>query len=125
MITYQVNPPNVHRDNEDEISIRTWKDHFISGLSRTHPNFSLYLLDILIHQDNFSLNLLRKSRIHTKLSSYQELEGILDYNKTPLFPPGIQVLIHKKSEKRHMWEPRILLGWYIGPLLDHYRCVKV
>ena len=125
MITYQLTPPNVHRSNADEWSIRTWKDHFISGLSNTHPNFPLYLWDRLINQANISLNLLRKSRIHPKLLSYQELEGVLDYNKTPLFPPGSQVMIHEKDEKRHTWGPRILHGWYIGPSLYKYRCVKV
>ena len=125
MITWQLTPLNIHRDNADERFIRTWKNHFISFLSRTNPNLPLYLWDRLIDQSNISLNLLRKSRINQNLSAYQELEGILDYNKTPLFPPGSQVLIYEKVEKRHTWGPRRLLGCYIGTELNQYRFLKL
>ena len=124
-IEFQFTPPIVHRCNAAEREIRTWKDHFISGLSSTHKDFPLYLWDILVPQDNITLNLLRKYRVHLTLSAHEELEGRFVYNKTPLFPPGSKVLIHEKPRTRHSWGLRSNMGWYVGPSLNHYRCVRV
>ena len=66
-----------------------------------------------------------KSRIHPILSAYQELEGTFNYNKTPLFPPGCKVLIHEKESQSHTWVLRGIIGWYLGPEMYHYRCVRV
>ena len=124
-IEYQFTPPNVHRSNSAERAIRTWKDHFLSGISNTHSQFPLYLWDRLVDQANITLNLMRKSRIHPTLSAYQELEGTFNYNKTPIFPPGCKVLIHEKASQRHTWGLRGIIGWYLGPAMHHYRCVRV
>ena len=78
-------PPNVHRCNASEREIRTWKDHFISGLRITHKNLTIYLWGRFVPQDNITLNLLRKSRLHPNLSAYEELEVRFVYKKTPLF----------------------------------------
>ena len=124
-INFQLTPPHVHRCNASERAIRTWKDHFLSGISSVHSQFPMYLWDRLIPQANITLNLLRKSRIHPTLSAYEELEGKFNYNKTPLFPPGCKVLVHEKPVTRHTWGLRSIIGWYIGPSLNYYRCVKV
>ena len=50
-----------------------------------------------------TLNMLRSSRINPKLSAYALLFGELDYNKTPLVPPGTKVLAHKKPDDRASW----------------------
>ena len=39
-------------------------------------------------------------------------------------PPGTQVIIHNKSAVRGSWDFHGTEGWYIGPSLEHYRCVK-
>ena len=98
---------------------------FLSGISILQPQFLIYLWDRFIPQENITLNLLRKSRIHPTLSSYEELEGKFNYNKTPLFPPGCKVLVHEKTVTRNTWGLRSSIGWYIGTELNHYRCVKV
>ena len=40
-ITYQLAPPHMHRRNAIERAIETWKEHFIAGLSTTHPEYPL------------------------------------------------------------------------------------
>ena len=40
-------------------------------------------------------------------------------------PPGTMTLVHKKVEDRHSWDYHCKTGWYIGPALNHYRCVQV
>ena len=80
-------PPFQHRANAAEKAIGIFKDHFISGLATVDPNFPLHLWCCLIPLAVTTLNLLRPSRINPKLSAYEFLNGIFDYNKTPLAPP--------------------------------------
>ena len=71
-----------------------------------------------------TLNLLRTSQVNPTLSAYTYLFGNFDLNKTPLAPPGTKVLIHKKSNVRESRDYHGVEGWYIGPSLEHYRCLK-
>jgi hypothetical protein len=121
-VEFQLAPPGCHRRNAAERGIRTWKNHFIAGLSSCDPNFPLTLWDQLVEQANITLNLLRGSRMNPKLSAYTQVHGVFDFNKTPLAPPGTRVLIHEKSDKRSTWSPHGVDGWYIGPAMEHYRC---
>ena len=68
---------------------------------------------------------MRQSRINPKLSAYAQLHGIHDYNAHPVAPPGIQVLIHEKSNVRKTWSLHGVEGWYLGPAMEHYRCYRV
>lgn len=52
-------------------------------------------------------------------------ESLFDYNATPLAPPGIKVSAHVKPNSRASWAPHPLLGWYIGPAMEHYHCYHV
>jgi hypothetical protein len=71
-----------------------------------------------------TLNLLRSSRVNPKLSAYAYLNGNFDFNKTPLAPPGTKVLVHLKPDQRASWAYHGEEGWYVGPSMEHYRCVK-
>ena len=122
---YQLVPPHVHRRNAAERAISTWKDHFISILSSTDPNFPLHLWCRLIEQATTTLNLLRPSRINPRLSAEAQLNGAFDYNKTPLAPPGTRVLIHETPQNRRTWAAHGIEGWYLGRAAEHYRCYRV
>ena len=122
-IDYQLVPPHIHRRNAAERAIQTFKAHFIAGLVSTDPSFPAHEWDRLLPQAELTLNMLRTSRISPHLSAYATLNGIFDYNKTPLLPPGTKTLIHEKCDNRTTWAPRGTDAWYIGPALDHYRCV--
>jgi hypothetical protein len=124
-VDFQLVPPGIHRRNAAERAIRTWKNHFIAGLCSLDKNFPLHLWDTLLPQAELTLNLLRGSRINPKLSAYAQLNGQFDFNRTPLAPPGIRVLIHEKPDKRTSWSPHALDGWYTGPALDSYRCFRI
>ena len=118
----QLVPPGVHRANAAERAIRTFKNHFISGLCSTDPNFPLHLWDLLLPQAQLTLNLLRGSRINPNLSAQAQVFGQFSYNATPLAPPGSHILIHDKPAHRQSWAPHALDAWYLGPALLHYRC---
>jgi hypothetical protein len=73
-IDYQLAPPHVHRRNSAEQAIRTFKNHFIAGLSGTDPDFPLHLWDWLLPQAVHTLNLLHaSSRINPRLSAQSQL----------------------------------------------------
>ena len=49
--------------------------------------------------------MLQSSRIKSKLSVYNQLEGNIDFNNTPSVPPGTRVLIHVKPKQWTSWDP--------------------
>jgi hypothetical protein len=59
-ITYQLSPPHIHRRNNAERAIQTFKNHFIAGICSVDPTFPLKLWDKLLPQATITLNLLRK-----------------------------------------------------------------
>ena len=50
--------------------------------------------------------------------------GGFNFAATPLAPPGTKTVAHIKSNKRKTWELNGETGWYAGPSMNHYRCVK-
>ena len=105
-------------------AICTFKIHFISVLATADPDFPVVEWDRLLPQAKLTLNLLRLCRINPRLSAFAYLFGSFDFNKTPLVPAGTKVLVHEKSRQRASWANHGIDAWYIGPSLDHYRCVK-
>lgn len=124
-IDYQLVPPHLHRRNAAERAISTFKDHFIAGLASTDGRWPMHLWCRLLPQCTMTLNMLRASRLNPKLSAEAQLNGIFDFNRTPLAPPGTRVIIHEKPAVRQSWAPHGVDGWYLGPSLEHYRCYQV
>jgi hypothetical protein len=123
--TKQLVPPNNHRSNAAERAIQTAKCHLISGLCTAPSNFPLPIWDKLIPQAELTLNLLRGSRMNPKLSAWAQFDGPYDFNRTPIAPPGINVLVYVDPDHRGSWGSHAIEGHYIGPALEHYRCYDV
>jgi hypothetical protein len=121
-LDYQLVPPHIHRRNAAKRAILTFKNNFIAGLGSANPTFPLRLWDRLLPQAEITLNLLRVARSNPTVSVYEAINGPFDYNKTPLAPPGIKVIIHEKPSQCKTWDPHGVLGWYLGPAEEHYRC---
>jgi hypothetical protein len=124
-VDVQLAPPYIHRRNAAECAIRTFKNHLIAGLCLTDPDFPMKLWGSLLTQVIQSLILLHTSQLHPHLSAYAHVHGLFDYNRTPLAPPGIKLLIHEKPAARGTWAPYAVPGWYLGPAMNHYRCYRV
>ena len=122
--TYELVPPHMHRRNAAEKAIRTFKNHFLSGLASCDPNYPIFEWDRLLNQCEITLNLLRSSRVNPKLSAHAYLHGIHDFNKVPMAPPGTKILIHANPSKRPSFAYHGSEGWYIGPSQQHYRYVR-
>jgi hypothetical protein len=87
-IAYQLVLPQCHRRNAAERAIRTFKEHFVAGLSSVGPSFPMHLWERLLPQAEITLNLQRTSRLHPQLSAVAHYDGLVDYNKTYFAPPG-------------------------------------
>ena len=119
-IYFQLYPPHMHRRNVAERSIRTCKNHFISGFSTIDPYFPISEWDQLISQCFINLNLLRNYRSNPSLSAYAYLFGPYDFNKLPMVPPGTCMIVHYKPGNRTSWGHHVTKGCYIGPSFCHY-----
>ena len=68
--TFQLVPPDDHRNNLGEKLIKTWRDYFIgvmSGMAEAYPD---HLWSQAIPQAECQLLLLRKSNVNPKISTY-------------------------------------------------------
>ena len=99
-IDYQLAPPGIHRRNEAERTISTFKDQLISGICATDPDFPMQNWDRLLEQAEIKINLLRPSRLNPRLSAYAQLNGEFDFNRTPTAPPGTRTLVHYNPHNR-------------------------
>jgi hypothetical protein len=107
----QLTPPHVHRRNAAEGAMRTFKSHLLAVLATCDPDFPVAEWDRLLFQAE-------KSAIIRTCVSF----GNFDFNKTPLAPPGTKVVV--KPDQRASWAYHGEEGWYVGPSMEHYRCVK-
>ena len=83
---FQLFPPHIHCINSSERAVRSFKEHFISGLACTHNYFPLHIWCRLLPHASLAINLLRQSRMNQILSGYDQLHGGFNYNATPLAP---------------------------------------
>jgi hypothetical protein len=121
---YQLVPPHVHRRNAAERATRTFKSHLLAFLATCDPDFPVAEWDRLLFQAKLTLNLLRSSRVNPRLSAHAYLFGNFDFNKTSLASPGTKVVVHLKPDQRASWAYHGEEGWYVGPSMEHCRCVK-
>ena len=124
-ITIDLAPPHQHRRNKAERAIRTWKNHFIAALAGVDPSFPMCAWSELIEHMEITINLLRPSEAHPRMSAWEGMNGPYDFDAHPLAPPGIAVTIHEKSQQRSTWGKHGVPGFYVGPALQHYRCYTV
>jgi hypothetical protein len=124
-IAYQLVPLHWHRRNSAERAIRTFKEHFVAGLSSVDPSFPMHLWDRLLTQSEITLILLRTSLLHPQLSATAHYHGLMDYNKTAFALPGCKIIAHEKPGKRRTWAPHGQHIYSLGPAMHHYRCQNV
>ena len=92
-ITIQLVEPKDHRVNAAERAIQTFKHHFVVGLATVDIDFPIQLWDKFLLRAQMSLNFMRTSCLDPNKTSYDELEGAFDFNKTPLAPLGMKALL--------------------------------
>ena len=98
-VEYQLVPLDVHRRNAAERAIRTFKAHFLSILVGVDQDFPSNVWDSLVPQAEMMLNILRQSSLDPSISAYEQFNGELNYDATPLGPWGISVITQKKHQE--------------------------
>jgi hypothetical protein len=124
-IDYQLVLPHCHRRNAAERATRTFKEHFVAGISSVDAAFPLHVWDRLLPHAEITLNLLQTSRLHPQLSAAAHFHGLVDYNKTAFALRGCKIVAHEKPGKRLTWAPHRQHGYSLGPAMYHYRCQNV
>ena len=123
-VKYQLVLPDQHRHNAVERSIYTFKNHFISRLATSPPNFSMKEWDILLKVAIIILSIRCNSRSNPKLSANVFLHGVFDCNKDPLASHSTQVDAHEKDIHHRSWDYHGKDAWYVGPEMKHHQCVS-
>jgi hypothetical protein len=95
----QYTPFNIHRTNPAEQEIRTWKNHFLSGIAGLPKTFPITNWCCLTNQTDFTLNMLRPCRQNPALSAFEPLEGSYLFDATPMAPLGTKGLAHHKPNQ--------------------------
>ena len=124
-LQFQYVPPKNHRANKAERAIRTWKNHFIAGLSSVSPDFDFTLWDHLLPQCDLTLNLLRESAMDKSKSAWEQVHGSYDFAAHPIHQPGCKVLSWVSPDSRSSFAAHGDEGYYLGPSFKHYRSFKI
>jgi hypothetical protein len=88
-MTRKLVPPDYHHRNIAEQAIQTFKNHFVSILSRVNDRFPLSLWCHLVQPAELTVNLLRQSNVGPKVSVYAHVHGQHNY-ETPVHAPGMR-----------------------------------
>lgn len=118
-------PPKNHRSNKAERAIRDGKNHIIATLCTTDPAFPIAAFDELITQAELTLNHLRPCRHLPAVSAWEGLHGRkYDFLAHPIAPSGMRVLVFETPDERGTFAPHGVDGFYLGPVVDAYRCFR-
>ena len=122
--SYQYTPPDMHRANPAERAIQTWKAVMKSVLASLPPLFPIANWCRLCEHVDFCVNIVRKCRQNPRLSAWAAMEGEYHYDATPIAPPGSEMLLHEKPNRRRSWGFNAKKAWYLGPCFNHYRSFR-
>ena len=104
IVKYQLANAYGHRHNLAERAIQTFKAHFVSITNGCNVRLPPHLWCHLIPQTKQTLNLLRRSQIHLKLSAYNQIYWLFDFNSNPLAPLGTKVIVYEpKPQQISTW----------------------
>ena len=117
---YQLASPSDHRTNPAERAIQAVKAHFINIRACTDPSFPKNQWDLLLPHTEFTLNLLRPSKINKNVSVHTIMHGHYDFMKHPISIAGTRVLVHDRPMDRGSWDDRGTEGFFINKTTEHY-----
>ena len=116
---YQLVPPNIHRRNALECSVRTFKAHFLSILAGVAPDYPLNIWGLLLPQTELTLNLIHQATLDPTILAWEYFQYPSNYDTTPIGPLGCNFIINKKTPTRNSWDFCGSAAWIIGVSLKH------
>ena len=97
------------------------KNHFIASLATVLPNCPLQVWCYFMPKVQMTLNMLRTSRRDPTLSAHTVLEGLFDWNRTPLAPIGTLIVVYDDPSVHGIFASHGTNAYYVGPAMDHHR----
>ena len=76
----------------------------------------------MLPQVTITLNMFLPSWLNPGLSFYEQVDGINNFDPTPLVPLVWKVQIHEKPHKQLTYAPHSADVFYLGPTVNHYIC---
>ncbi|KAL7465261.1 hypothetical protein ACHAXS_005587, partial [Conticribra weissflogii] len=92
-----------HRVNAAESAIQTFKNHFISILCATDPNFPMQLWDQLLPQAEDSLKIPCIACDDPTTSTHEILHGKHNFITHPWAPTGCKAIVHENPQTCTSW----------------------
>jgi hypothetical protein len=124
-ITHELVSLDCHHPSITKRAIQTFKNHFISILSRVDNRFSLSLWSHLMQPAELTINLLRQSNVAPKVSAYAHVHGQHDYMKYPFTPLGCTVMVHVKPKNGQSWDVHADTSFNIEMAMEHQQCFHI
>ena len=121
---HRYTPPYSNRTNPSERALQTYKSCVKSTMTSLPPTFPIAYWCRLLPQIDFSVNIVRKCRQNPLLSEWAFMEGEFHFNATPIAPPGSEMLMHEKPNRRKTFGFNTKKAWYIAPCFKHYQTFK-
>jgi hypothetical protein len=87
-IAYQFVPPYCHRHNAAERAIRTFKEHFVAGISSVDPPLPIALVGQTPATSGNNVKSPANLETASKALCRCTIHGLVDYNKTAFASPG-------------------------------------
>ena len=113
-------PPHQKRANKAERAIQTFRNHFLSILVGTHPNFPINQWHHLLPQAEATLNMMHAWPDNFTISAYHGIHRRpYDFLSHPMAPCGTLLVAHDPGGEK--WDNHGRIGFYLGPALTHYR----
>jgi hypothetical protein len=73
-----------------------------------------------------TLNLLRASAVSSHMSAWHQLHNKYNFVANSIAPPGMKIICHEKPKTgRATWDTHGKVGYYLAPVMSHYRCYRV
>jgi hypothetical protein len=96
-----------------------------TSIAPTPPNTSPKVLPAYQNLSPLPTGVASPTNVTTQsTSAFETMEGSYSFDATPMAPPGTKVLVHLKPTCRKSWSFHTSNGWYIGPSLKHYCCIR-
>ena len=121
-VNYQLVPPKTHLSNTAEWSIRTFKAHFLAILASVAQYLTRNLWEILLPHTEVTLNLLSQAILDPSRWDWAYFHSPFNYDSTPLGPLGCNIIAHKNTGTRNLWDFHGTACWNVGVALQHYWC---
>ena len=119
----QYSPPDRHCAPAEK-SVQTFKSAMKSTMASLPEAFPIDNWCSLLPHIELGANIVRACRRNPRLSAWAAMEGDFHFDSTPIAPPGTEMLMHEKPNRRRSFGVNAKKAWYLGPCLKHYRTFK-